>query len=135
MKNEQLDATRVCPGEDCPMCSGQSCDLCGAGSWNIDPHRPRCEHDVLERHTDPAVAFYAEDPLLKWYVFTLPAATSYVPADSEEAARRALTATCYSHAPVHAWPCLGFIITSRRELLPYMLKRAAKRTARDVSPG
>lgn len=38
-----------CPGPHCLLCNGEACDLCGAGlSTDID--RPRCEHDVLERH-------------------------------------------------------------------------------------
>lgn len=38
---------------DCMMCSGEACNFCGAGCWNNDPDRPRCEHDVLERHEEP----------------------------------------------------------------------------------
>lgn len=38
-----------CPGPDCPLCSGEACDLCGAG-LNVDPNRPPCDHDVIERH-------------------------------------------------------------------------------------
>lgn len=43
-----------CPeGDDCGACTGEACLLCGAGCWNNDPNRPRCEHDVLERHQQP----------------------------------------------------------------------------------
>lgn len=46
----------LCPSSDCLMCSGEACDKCGAGCWNNDPKRPRCEHDVLERHEKPREA-------------------------------------------------------------------------------
>jgi len=42
-----------CPGEHCMMCNGEACALCGAGCWNNDPNREPCDHDVLERHTEP----------------------------------------------------------------------------------
>lgn len=45
---------RECPGSDCMMCNGEACKLCGAGCW-IGSNKPQspCEHDVIERHTDP----------------------------------------------------------------------------------
>lgn len=40
----------TCPSAECPMCSGAACMLCGAGTrTRVD--EPRCEHDVIERHT------------------------------------------------------------------------------------
>jgi len=43
----------TCPGPDCMMCNGEACALCGAGCHNNDPDRPPCEHDVIQRHTEP----------------------------------------------------------------------------------
>lgn len=40
----------------------------------------------------------------RWFVFTLPGCTSYVPAIDEKAARGLLRRTCYVGAPVDAWP-------------------------------
>lgn len=41
-----------CPSERCIFCSGEACAFCGAG-LSYDPERPRCEHDVCERHLEP----------------------------------------------------------------------------------
>ena len=38
------------------MCSGEACALCGAGCSNTDPERPKCEHDVIERHQEKSIA-------------------------------------------------------------------------------
>jgi len=49
---------RECPGEDCPMCNGEACNLCGAGCWGgmgFGTTKPRCEHDVIERHKAAAL--------------------------------------------------------------------------------
>jgi hypothetical protein len=50
------DDAPECPGPDCLMCNGEACDKCGAGCWNNDPDRPKCEHDVIERHEYPGPA-------------------------------------------------------------------------------
>ncbi len=47
-------AQPACPSSQCLMCTGEACNKCGAGSWNNDPSRAKCEHDVLERHEKPA---------------------------------------------------------------------------------
>jgi deoxycytidylate deaminase len=38
-----VDLKRV----DCPLCQGENCSLCHPG-----PARPRCDHDVIDRHHD-----------------------------------------------------------------------------------
>ncbi len=48
-----------------------------------------------------------DDDIRTWFVFALPGATAFVPADSEDAARRVLRATCFRDAPIHAWPVIG----------------------------
>lgn len=42
-----------CPGPDCPACSGEACALCGAGTRPVENV---CEHDVIQRHTEPKEA-------------------------------------------------------------------------------
>lgn len=46
-----------CPGPDCPYCNGEACRFCGAGqrgSYPLLEGKPPCEHDVCERHEEPA---------------------------------------------------------------------------------
>lgn len=48
-----------CPGPDCWLCNGQACALCGAGSSRHNPFvDPPCEHDCIERHTEPDGSFW-----------------------------------------------------------------------------
>ena len=44
-----MNEVAECPSEDCWLCNGTACGKCGAGLWT-DPHRPFCDHDVLDRH-------------------------------------------------------------------------------------
>jgi hypothetical protein len=64
-----------------------------------------------------------------WFVFAKPLAMVYVPAATEEEARRKLVANCYDDAPVDDWPCVGSRFTSRQALAESLLR------ARDPSKG
>lgn len=65
-----------------------------------------------------------DDERARW-VFRLPEATCYVPAGSEEAARKALVANSYKGAPVHEWPLLSTRVTSRNALAASLLRPRA----------
>lgn len=56
-----------------------------------------------------------------WFVFELPTSRAYVPADTEAAARAALTANSYKGAPVASWPCVGSFDASRQRLVTSLL--------------
>jgi hypothetical protein len=43
-----------CPSADCLMCTGEACNKCGAGCWSQMRRNDECEHDVMERHEEPA---------------------------------------------------------------------------------
>lgn len=59
-----------------------------------------------------------------WFVFSLSAsATAYVPAPTEEQARRQMIASSYKDAPVHEWPCIGSRFTSRESLSRSLLRK------------
>lgn len=60
-----------------------------------------------------------------WFVFRLPEATAYVPASSEERARRQLVASSYKSAPVASWPCIGSRYASRQALVRALLRPRA----------
>ena len=65
-----------------------------------------------------------------WWVFLLPAATCYTPANDEETARRQLVDSCYKGAPVASWPCIGSRWVSRAALTA---ERLRPRTSPDQS--
>ena len=59
---------------------------------------------------------------IPWWVFELPYGTiAYVPAASQESARRKLANTCYKDAPVNLWACLGSRYASREALSSELL--------------
>lgn len=57
-----------------------------------------------------------------WWVFKLPEATSYVPANSEAEARAKMRKNSYEKAPVHTWPLIGTRFTSRQVLTASLLR-------------
>ncbi len=65
-----------------------------------------------------------------WWVFALPAALVYVPAASEESARRKVVATCYDGAPVERWPLVRTRVCSRERLVASLL--ASEKTSSGV---
>lgn len=60
-----------------------------------------------------------------WWVFDVPlGAVAYVPANTEDDARRLLARHSYPNAPVHAWPCVGSRWTSRAALVAETARRS-----------
>lgn len=65
----------------------------------------------------------------EWWVFQLPAATSYVPARSEAEARDSLRRTAYEKAPIETWPLVATRVCSRQALTRSLLaSRSSKGT-------
>lgn len=60
-----------------------------------------------------------------WFVFALPFATTYVPADDLDEARRTLAANAYPGAPVASWPHVDVVRASRDELVERLRSEAA----------
>ncbi len=56
-----------------------------------------------------------------WWVFRMPEATVYVPAQTEAKARNALASNSYKGAPVDSWPLKWTRICSRQALARELL--------------
>ncbi len=59
---------------------------------------------------------------LAWWVFQMPEATCYVPAESEAAARAALVVNCYRGAPVASWPLVSTRVATRQALAASLMR-------------